>query len=124
MQLRSFVFYSQIVICAECFCGSFRYSGLTICPLSSHRISHGQSGITKYRDQLISAIGAVKYLQVFAVTEQRYLLGILADVGWHRCLDRQCVSYIIRQMLTTKSSNRSETTAVYLDELILRGPSP
>jgi len=76
--------------------------------------------VKEYKSQRISVIGAVKNPQVFAVTGQRYLLDMLMMSGG---LDAGAgnVCYIIRPMLTTTSSNRSETIVVDLDELILRG---
>ena len=76
--------------------------------------------VKEYKSQRISVIGAVKQPQVFAVTGQRYILDMLMMAGG---LDAGAgnVCYIIRPMLTTTSSNRSETIVVDLDELILRG---
>jgi polysaccharide export outer membrane protein len=76
--------------------------------------------VKEYKSQRISVIGAVKNPQVFAVTGQRYLLDMLMMSGG---LDAGAgnVCYIIRPMLTTTSSSRSETIVVDLDELILRG---
>lgn len=76
--------------------------------------------VKEYKSQRISVIGAVKQPQVFAVTGQRYLLDMLMMAGG---LDAGAgnVCYIIRPMLASTSSNKSETIVVDLDELILRG---
>ena len=76
--------------------------------------------VKEYKSQRISVIGAVKNPQVFAVTGQRYLLDMLMMSGG---LDAGAgsVCYIVRPMLTSTSSNRSETIVVDLDELILKG---
>ena len=76
--------------------------------------------VKEYKSQRISVIGAVKQPQVFAVTGQRYLLDMLMMAGG---LDAGAgsICYIIRPMLASTSSNKSETIVVDLDELILRG---
>lgn len=76
--------------------------------------------VKEYKSQRISVIGAVKNPQVFAVTGQRYLLDMLMMSGG---LDAGAgnICYIVRPMLATTSSNRSETIVVDLDELILQG---
>jgi polysaccharide export outer membrane protein len=77
--------------------------------------------VREYKSQRIAVVGAVKKPQVFAVTGQRYLIdmlmaaeGIAPEAG--------SICYVIRPGVRTGSgSDRTSTTIIDLDELLING---
>lgn len=84
--------------------------------------------VKEYRSQRISAVGAVRNPQVFAITGQRYLLDILMMAGGLTG-DAGRVCYIIRPVQAGEAGGpagegakpRAETIIIDLDELLVKG---